>query len=125
MHSSIMLPLHPGRAPKWFFGRMVRLNAAISEVIIDEFGPDEMLRRLCDKDWFQALSCTIRYDWHSSGTTTVAMGALKEGLGGNADICIAGRQGQGWLNVFQSGKPTSLGSPRRLRVGGCHRPLKT
>ncbi len=99
MHSSTVLPLHPGRAPKWLFGRMVRLSAAISEVIIDEFGPDEMLRRLCDKDWFQALSCAIGYDWHSSGTTTVTMGALKEGLSGNTDIFIAGGKGKAGLKT--------------------------
>jgi uncharacterized protein len=99
MHSSTILPLHPGRAPKWLFGRMVRLSAAVSNVIIDEYGPDELLKRLCDKDWFQALSCAIGYDWHSSGTTTVTIGALKEGLKGNSDIFIAGGKGKAGLNT--------------------------
>ena len=99
MRSSTILPLHPGRAPRWLFGRMVRLSGAISEAIIDEFGPDELLRRLCDKDWFQALSCTIGYDWHSSGTTTVTMGALKEGLKDNSDLFIAGGKGKAGINT--------------------------
>lgn len=101
MHSSTILPLHPGRAPKWLFGRMVRLGAAISNVIIDEFGPDELLRRLCDKDWFQALSCAIGYDWHSSGTTTVTLGALKEGLKGNPEIFIGGGKGKAGIHTPQ------------------------
>ncbi|MDE1834910.1 MAG: DUF763 domain-containing protein, partial [Candidatus Micrarchaeota archaeon] len=101
MHSSTLLPLHGGHAPRWLFGRMVKLSAAISNVIIDEFGPDELLRRLCDKDWFQALSCTIGYDWHSSGTTTVTMGALKQGLVQNSDIFIAGGKGKAGINTPQ------------------------
>ena len=101
MHSSTILPLHGGHAPKWLFPRMVKLGAAISNVIIDEFGSDELLRRLCDKDWFQALSCAIGYDWHSSGTTTVTIGALKEGLSGNGDIFIAGGKGKAGMRTPQ------------------------
>ncbi|HIH50457.1 TPA: DUF763 domain-containing protein, partial [Candidatus Micrarchaeota archaeon] len=71
MRSVTELPLHGGRAPRWLFGRMVKLSQAISTVIIDEFGPDELVRRIADPNWFQALACAIGYDWHSSGTTTV------------------------------------------------------
>lgn len=59
---------------------MVKLSRAISEVIIDEYGRDEFLRRITDPHWFQALSCTIGFDWHSSGTTTTTCGALKVAL---------------------------------------------
>ncbi len=38
MHHATELPLHGGRAPRWLFGRMVRLSGAISEVILDDFG---------------------------------------------------------------------------------------
>ena len=78
---------------------MVKLGCAISNVIIDEFGPDELLKRLCDRDWFQALSCAIGYDWHSSGTTTVTLGALKEGLRGSSEIFIAGGKGRAGLKT--------------------------
>ncbi len=74
------LPLHGGSAPRWLFDRMVRLSKGIAEVIIEEFGREEFLRRITDPHWFQALSCTIGFDWHSSGTTTTTCGALKEGL---------------------------------------------
>lgn len=78
---------------------MVKLSERISNVIIDEFGADELLRRLSDKDWFQALACAIGYDWHSSGTTTVTIGALKEALNGSGEIFIAGGKGKAGTNT--------------------------
>jgi len=74
------LPLHPGKAPRWLFKRMVSLSKGITEVIVYEYGTDEFLRRLSDPFWFQALSCVLGYDFHSSGTTTVTCGALKEAI---------------------------------------------
>jgi uncharacterized protein len=74
------LPLHHGNAPRWLFKRMVALSKGISEVLIFEYGADEFLRRLSNPFWFQALSCVLGYDWHSSGTTTVTCGALKEAI---------------------------------------------
>jgi hypothetical protein len=59
---------------------MVGLATGIIEVIIHEYNTDELLRRLSDPFWFQAFSCTLGFDWHSSGTTTVTCGALKESL---------------------------------------------
>jgi len=74
------LPLHHGRAPKWLFERMVLLAKNISIVLVEEFGPIELLRRLSDPFWFQAFGCVLGFDWHSSGVTTTVCGALKEGL---------------------------------------------
>jgi hypothetical protein len=74
------LPLHHGKAPKWLFERMVTLSRAIFEVIERDFGRDEFLKRLSDPFWFQSLACVLGYDFHSSGTTTVTCGALKEAL---------------------------------------------
>ncbi len=74
------LPLHNGRAPRWLFERMVKLSQAISESVIHEYGVEELRKRLTDPFWFQALACTIGFDWHSSGTTTTTCGALKMAL---------------------------------------------
>ncbi|MEM0087276.1 MAG: DUF763 domain-containing protein [Candidatus Micrarchaeaceae archaeon] len=93
MHQITVLPLHHGKAPRWLFNRMVKLGGAISEVIIDEFGADGLLARLSDSNWLQALACTIGYDWHSSGSTTVTMGALKEALNSTGCVFIAGGKG--------------------------------
>ena len=89
-----ILPLHGGHAPKWLFPRMVKLSKLISDVIIRDYGEKELISRLANPYWFQALSCAIGYDWHSSGTTTVTMGALKEALNYNSSIFIAGGKGR-------------------------------
>jgi uncharacterized protein len=99
MHAVTELPLHGGRAPRWLFGRMVKLSKAISYVIMDDFGTDELITRLADPNWFQALACAIGYDWHSSGTTTVTMGALKEALNDSGEIYIAGGKGKAGLKT--------------------------
>jgi len=48
---------------------MKALSRAIVEVILEEDGPDEVLRRLSHPYWFQALGCVVGFDWHSSGVT--------------------------------------------------------
>jgi len=89
------LPLHGGKAPKWLFKKMVALSKGIIEVIGLEFGKEEFLQRLSDPFWFQALSCVLGYDWHSSGTTTVTCGALKEALDPTEHgLAIAGGKGK-------------------------------
>ncbi len=72
------LPLHGGAAPKWLFKRMVKLSEAIIEIIINEYSKDEFLKRISNPFWFQSLSCVLGFDWHSSGSTNVTCGALKE-----------------------------------------------
>ncbi|MBW1972162.1 MAG: DUF763 domain-containing protein [Deltaproteobacteria bacterium] len=72
------LPLHGGKTPKWLFSRMVRLARGISKAIIYNQGSEELLLRLSDPNWFQALGCVLGFDWHSSGITTTVCGAIKE-----------------------------------------------
>lgn len=91
------LPLHYGKVPPWLFGRMSQLARQIAIVTIDEFGPEEMLRRLSDPFWFQAFGCVLGYDWHSSGVTTTTCGALKEGIRGlekDLGFFVAGGKGK-------------------------------
>src|SRR3954468_22073748 len=74
------LPLHSGRAPAWLFARMTRLAREIAVHIVADRGADDLLRRLSDPYWFQAFACVLGFDWHSSGVTTTATGALKEAV---------------------------------------------
>lgn len=74
------LPLHYGSTPPWLFERMKTLARQITLVLVEEFGPLEVVRRLSDPFWFQAFGCLLGFDWHSSGVTTVVCGALKEAL---------------------------------------------
>jgi hypothetical protein len=54
-----------------------------------------LLERLSDPWFFQSLSCVLGYDWHSSGTTTVTCGALKEAIRpGELGIAVAGGKGK-------------------------------
>ena len=76
------LPLHYGQAPPWLFQRMVKLSRQITISIVDEYGPEEMLRRMSHPYWFQALGCALGFDWHSSGVTTTVCGAVKTGIKG-------------------------------------------
>ena len=89
------LPLHGGHAPSWLFKRMVKLTEGIMNVILYEYDSDEFLRRISDPYWFQALSCVIGFDWHSSGTTTTTCGALKMAINPEEHgIMIAGGKGK-------------------------------
>jgi hypothetical protein len=61
---------------------MKRLIRGVVEVIVMDYGVNELLRRLSDPVWFQSLGCVAGFDWHSSGLTTTVTGALKEGIRG-------------------------------------------
>ncbi|RME35189.1 MAG: DUF763 domain-containing protein, partial [Gammaproteobacteria bacterium] len=109
------LPLHNGRAPRWLFSRMVPLAREIACHVVAEHGSDELLRRLSDPFWFQAFGCVLGFDWHSSGLTTTACGALKEGIRGlEADLGLYAAGGKGAasrktpLQIEQAGERTGL-----------------
>src|SRR5436190_13715679 len=91
------LPLHGGRAPRWLFERMVLLAREMSLAVLEEEGTAGLLGRLSDPVWFQAFGCVLGFDWHSSGLTTTACGALKEGLRplqGETGLVVAGGKGR-------------------------------
>ena len=102
------LPLHYGAAPPWLFKRMVKLGKCIIEVLIDEYGQQEVLARLADPYWFQALSCVLGYDWHSSGTTTVTCASLKMAIRPEEHgLAVAG--GKGTLSRGTPGELERIG----------------
>src|ERR1051326_3420513 len=74
------LPLHGGRVPSWLAERMTVLGTAICESVLYHYGTSELLTRLSDPFWFQALGCVMGMDWHSSGITTSVLGALQRGI---------------------------------------------
>ena len=96
------LPLHGGKAPKWLFKRMVKLSKGIIDVLILEYGRDEILKRISDPFWFQSLSCVLGFDYHSSGCTTVTCGALKEAIKPEEHgFAIAGGKGKASRNTLK------------------------
>ncbi|MCX8187900.1 MAG: DUF763 domain-containing protein [Nitrososphaeria archaeon] len=74
------LPLHSGHVPPWLMSRMKLLAREIAKVIIRDYGRREFLKRLGDPHWFQSFGCVLGFDWHSSGLTTTATGALRDVL---------------------------------------------
>lgn len=102
--SIVDLPLHGGKCPSWLFEKMVRLSRAILLLVYEEFGAKELIKRLTDPFWFQALGCLLGFDWHSSGLTTTVGGAVKEALKPffkDMGIYICGGKGKRALNTPQ------------------------
>ena len=106
------IPLDYGRCPRWLFERMKGLGRGITIAIIEEFGPEEFLRRLSNPIWFQSLGCVLGFDWNSSGLTVTTLGALKVGL---FDI-------QDQLGVYVcGGKRESRKTPEEITAYGISR----
>ncbi len=106
------IPLDYGRCPRWLFERMKRLSRGIFLAIREEFGPEEILKRLSDPVWFQSLGCLLGFDWNSSGLTTTTLGALKAGI---FDI-------QDQLGIYVcGGKKESRKTPQEIEAYGISR----
>ncbi|WP_073332709.1 DUF763 domain-containing protein [Chryseobacterium carnipullorum] len=91
------MPLHYGKVPPWLYERMSALGLSIIEVILMDYGKDEVLRRLADPFWFQSFGAVMGMDWHSSGITTSVMGALKRSINPNSQslgLYICGGKGK-------------------------------
>lgn len=99
------LPLHTDHTPPWLWKRMVKLSGALTEVILEEYDTKEFLERISNPYWFQAFSCVIGFDWHSSGTTTTTCGALRASLKPETHgIAVLGGKGKNSLKT-----PTQIG----------------
>ena len=87
--------LDTGKCPKWLFERMEKLAGIVSEIIIEEFGEEEFLKKLSDPYWFQAFGCALAFDWNSSGLTVTTTAALKSALKKrNLGIYVCGGKGK-------------------------------
>ncbi len=81
---------------------MVHLSQGIFDVLSLEFVSEEPIRKLSDPFWFQAFSSVLGYDWHSSGTTSVTYGALKEAIRPEKHgITTVGGKGKAVRNISQ------------------------
>ena len=98
MHRGIAtFTLDYGKCPPWLFERMVKLGREMTRVLIEEYGPDEFIKRISDPVWFQFLGTVLAFDWNASGLTTILTAALKEAIRGQEKdfgIFIAGGKGK-------------------------------
>jgi hypothetical protein len=88
--------LDTGRCPRWLFERMVKLGREMTRVLVEEYGPEEFVRRIADPVWFQSLGTVLAFDWNASGLTTTLTAALKEAIRGqerDLGIFICGGKG--------------------------------
>jgi len=88
--------LDTGKCPPWLFERMVKLGSSLTDVLIDEYGPNEYIKRIADPVWFQSLGTVLAFDWNASGLTTILTAALKESIRGREKelgFFIAGGKG--------------------------------
>lgn len=88
--------LDHGQCPRWLFERMVKLGREMTRVLVEEYGPDEFIKRLADPVWFQSLGTVLAFDWNASGLTTILTAALKEAIRGQEKelgIFICGGKG--------------------------------
>jgi len=102
------LPLHYGKAPRWLFQRMVKLASEMLEIMYNEFGELKIMERLSNPIWFQAFSNILGFDWHSSGSTTVTCGVLREALNKvEINLALAGGKGKKSLETINDIKSIS------------------
>ncbi len=82
----------------------------MTRVIVEEYGPDEFIKRIADPVWFQSLGTVLAFDWNASGLTTILTAALKEGITGQESdlgLFICGGKGK-----------TSRRTPEEIQVWG-------
>ncbi|MCL4405490.1 MAG: DUF763 domain-containing protein [Patescibacteria group bacterium] len=99
-----------GHCPPWLFQRMVKLGREMTDILVEEYGSDEFVRRMADPVWFQSLGTVLAFDWNASGLTTILTAAMKE--------AIRGREAE--LGVFICGGKgkTSRRAPEEIRNWG-------
>ena len=94
------MPLHFGKVPNFLTQRMGLMGDAIVESIVDNYGKSEVLTRMSDPNWFQALGAVMGMQWNSSGVTATVLGSLKKQINPKArdlGLYILGGKGKyGW-----------------------------
>ena len=94
------LPLHFGKVPNFLTQRMGLMGSSIVESIVDNYGKSEVLTRMSDPNWFQALGAVMGMQWNSSGVTATVLGSLKRQINPKASdlgLYILGGKGKyGW-----------------------------
>jgi hypothetical protein len=74
---TIGMPLHFGKVPSFLTERMGKMGDAIVESIVYNYGKSEVLTRMSDPNWFQALGAVMGMHWNSSGVTATVLGSLR------------------------------------------------
>jgi len=74
---TIGMPLHWGRMPRWFTENMGEMTKAVIESVVQNYGKSELLTRMSDPSWFQALGSVAGMQYNSSGVTAAVLGSVR------------------------------------------------
>jgi hypothetical protein len=91
------MPLHFGKVPSFLTERMGKMGDAIIESIVYNYGKSEVLTRMSDPNWFQALGAVMGMHWNSSGVTATVLGSLRPHVNAKAQdlgLYILGGKGK-------------------------------
>ena len=94
---AIGMPLHYGKLPKWLSERMGNMGITIIESVVQNYGKSEVLTRMSDPNWFQALGAVMGMQWNSSGVTATVLGSLRRKVNPRANdlgLFICGGKGR-------------------------------
>ena len=97
---TIGMPLHFGKVPSFLTERMGKMGDAIVESIVDNYGKSEVLTRMSDPNWFQALGAVMGMHWNSSGVTATVLGSLQRQINPKSrslGLYILGAKESAWV----------------------------
>ena len=80
--------------PVWHYKYIRLLAPKIVEFMVEELGTEETLRKFAHPIWYQAFSTVLGFEWQFSGSTTVPIRALREGLPKDFPIKVYGGKGR-------------------------------
>ena len=123
---SIGMPLHFGKVPNFLTERMGNMGNAIIESIIYNYGKSEVLTRMSDPNWFQALGAVMGMHWNSSGVTVISNFLTKlfpesfQYIGTLSHICTAKKGMSSLRSEFRAvnGKGDSNGPLSKSDIDG-------
>src|SRR5215217_4884818 len=101
------LPLHGGHVPSWLATHMTILGTAIVEAVLYEYGRSEVLTRLSDPFWFQALGAVLAVA-HDAEIHTFADALLLPRMGPRALQSLA------LVSEVIHGTPSRFSDPARF-----------
>jgi hypothetical protein len=122
---TIGMPLHFGRVPSFLTERMGKMGNAIVESIVENYGKSEVLTRMSDPNWFQALGAVMGMHWNSSGVTATVLGSLQRQINPRSKtlgLHILGGKGKrmGWTTKHINRVSDKHGLPGQELVHACN-----
>ena len=82
------------KGPVWHYNYLKELAVELVKFMVEEIGEVETLRKFVHPIWFQTFSTVLGFEWQFSGSTTVPIRALQEGLPEDFPLKVYGGKGK-------------------------------